>query len=291
MEKSSLKVMALAIVMVLFSAAGAFAQQKTDGTWVLTDTEAFTPKGTRTKRDSSSWHSTARITVLDDGTIVSYVFLQRDKDPNVPKASSVEAYHECTPPKGSYKPGEEVELTMYAYEKHVSGINGGMSTCKLVSENKTADNVKKGRWACGDNLLADFRESGYRGGWLYSKDNKRITVTAKLPTKAAYGDRIAILFEDSTGRDSMGGGPQYEYAGESWYAWIFTYQAPGSAASTCDFGLDVGEYINLLSGTWQSSDPSVIKINKKGRATAVGEGTATLTSSSGKKLVIKVVEE
>ena len=65
----------------------------------------------------------------------------------------------------------------------------------------------------------------------------------------------------------------------------------GKRCEGCDFGLEPGDSIKLLSGTWKSSNTSVIVISKKGKATAVGEGTATLTSSTGQKLVIKVEED
>ncbi len=63
------------------------------------------------------------------------------------------------------------------------------------------------------------------------------------------------------------------------------------SGSGYDMVLEEGDSFKLGDGTWKSFDSSVVKVSKKGKATAVGEGTATLTSSSGKKLVIKVEEE
>ncbi len=57
--------------------------------------------------------------------------------------------------------------------------------------------------------------------------------------------------------------------------------------SAYDFVFELGDSMKL-SGTWTSSNPAVIVISKKGKATAVGEGTATLTSSAGKVVKIKV---
>ena len=113
---------------------------------------------------------------------------------------------------------------------------------------------------------------------------------ARMPKSARYGDRIAIIFEEHSGNFASVQ-PRYQYGGYCWYAWIYTYQAPGSQTVNCDFILDEGMYVRLPGGTWTSSDTSVIKVYKNGKALAIGTGTATLTSSSGKKLVIKVEED
>ena len=114
---------------------------------------------------------------------------------------------------------------------------------------------------------------------------------ARMPKSARYGDRIAIIFEEHSGNFASVQ-PRYQYGGYCWYAWIYTYQAPGSSASASwDLCVEPGFSLKLPSGTWTSSDTSVIKVYKNGKALTLGAGTATLISSSGKKLVIKVEEE
>lgn len=66
---------------------------------------------------------------------------------------------------------------------------------------------------------------------------------------------------------------------------------PVSSGSSYDFGLDEGDHINLPSGDWQSSDSSIVKVSKNGKAVAKGEGIAVLTSSTGRQLIIKVEGE
>ncbi len=67
----------------------------------------------------------------------------------------------------------------------------------------------------------------------------------------------------------------------------------GQSASF-DFILEEGSSIKLITSdgaTWTSSNSSVVRINKKGKAMAVSEGTVTLTSSTGKTLRVRVEEE
>ena len=67
--------------------------------------------------------------------------------------------------------------------------------------------------------------------------------------------------------------------------------ALNGSADDYDIVLEEGDSFKLGKGTWKSSNSSVIKISKNGKALVVGEGIATLTSNTGKKLVIKVGEE
>ena len=119
-----------------------------------------------------------------------------------------------------------------------------------VSVSLTIPDDAKEIWAC---LCAGLQE-GARG------------------RPAAYFDNVSLTVEG--GGSSYSGWSDYDDDGYDDY----------------DVILEEGDSYRLPSGDWQSSDSSVVKVSKNGKAVAKGEGTAVLTSSSGKKFVIKVEE-
>ena len=285
----------LALSMVCAGAmASAQDKEVEGGTWVLTSTEYFCPKGTLYKQ---SWITVvADLKTKNDDTVISHVVIVDDAN-----KSSCESYHECTPPKSSYKAGEEVNVTLYAYEKNVvigkkgAETHGWVGNIGIFRENKNADDIKYRRWGSSSYRYSDFYEKGTKNGVRsQSKENRKIYAVANMPIKARYGDRIAIFFENSTSRGDSDSAYNRNtpWGGSTVYYWIYTYQAPGSSASASwDLCVEPGFTLKLPSGTWTSSDTSVIKVYKNGKALTLGAGTATLISSSGKKLVIKVEEE
>ena len=124
-----------------------------------------------------------------------------------------------------------------------------------VSVSLTIPDDAKEIWAC---LCAGLQE-GARG------------------RPAAYFDNVSLTVEG--GGSSYSGWSDYDDDGYDDYG-----------ADDYDVILEEGDSYRLPSGDWQSSDSSVVKVSKNGKAVAKGEGTAVLTSSSGKKFVIKVEE-
>ncbi|MBQ9539640.1 MAG: C-type lectin domain-containing protein [Treponema sp.] len=129
----------------------------------------------------------------------------------------------------------------------------------------------------------------------------------KAESDTTATNKKSLMIYKSTGRwcDENGDKPSGKASYLQKYGFICEWEgdAPLSASSAKGDGSDgsdssdyailmeKGDSIRLGSGSWKSSDTSIIKISKKGKATAIGEGMVTLASSAGMKLVIKVVEE
>lgn len=213
----------------------------------------------------------------------------------------------------------------HSYALYESGIS--WSEAKQFCEDQGGHLVtitsRKEQSAIADLLKSGTKKFYWVGGYKPKTKAARFTwVTGEkfsftdwnsgCPSESTIGNKNAMMVYKSTGRwaDENEDKPAGKAATLEKYGFICEWDddyLPDSASSSSSSGskksskntdgssyaivLEPGSSIRLGSGTWKSSDSSVIKVSKKGKATAVGEGLVTLTSSEGMKLVVKVEED
>ena len=212
-------------------------------TWTLTDQQTYLPPsgtngGERHHQAIDNWRSTYESSMTSDDYIQIHV---RNMLKNVEEPQSIDVYHECSQPKTSYKPGEKATLKMRAFARNANNYNycRGSSSCFVSEENTSADGLEFGKFVCNNkNSLADFRaldSSRSLQAWDESSGtyiDANMEVTATMPESTTVGQRIAIVFEDNTGYDSISMAPQYEYGGMAFHLWIYTLKKTSSSSST-----------------------------------------------------------
>lgn len=242
MEKSKLRMMALAAGMILLVDAGAFAQQGA--------TTSFKGHSYALYESGLSWSEAKSFCEEQGGHLVSITSRAEQKAiADLLKSGSKKFYW-----VGGYKPkAKSASFVWVTGEKfsYTDWNTGCPSDSNMGNKNSTMVYKSTGRWA----------------------DENGDKPSGKASNLERYG--FICEWDDDYLPGSSGSKKSRESEDGSSYAIV----------------MEEGDSIRLGSGTWKSSDTSVIKVSKKGKATAVGEGLVTLTSSEGMQLVVKVEEE
>ena len=256
MEKSRLKVMALAIAMVLFSVAGAFAQSGN----LLTNGDAG--------KSTTGW--------VDPDNAWSAVSAQWNRPgkmfwPARKKTGGSRMYQDVAIGSGE---GRTATLSAFA---HGYGTDKDKALLRL-------------EFLSAGGSVIDSSESDYVSGERDKNAWRKISISRTVPAGAVTA-RISlvginghnttsdcdsyfadVVFTVSGSVSSAKPAPSGNSGTSSTVSLICTME-PGDSVK---FSLP-----GASSTTWTSSDDSVATVSKKGKVKAVDEGTAIITASSG----------
>ena len=274
----------LLLVAVLFASAIQLVGETTayaasEGKWVLTEQNHFTPD-TYVSRSNTYYKYRDSYMGIIDGNVTFKVSGGYDGPGD---GSSCDMIHRCSQPKSEYALGETVSLTMSTVRENSVNVtfNTGKSMAKLCKENKELP--KDGRSLFFENGIAnpDFKTDS---GKAYADENDAaVTMKADMPKSANEGERVAVVFFDNSGKDSVDAAYEAQYGGYQYYEWIYTYTT--KQAST------TGTQASSKTSETKADNPATVSVKtvkikakalKKKAATVKAKNAFAVSNAQGK---------
>ena len=226
-KKLSTILLAMTLITVTVPAfSGDAVMAETEGVWVLTSTEYYTPSQ-RTSNSNEYYKYDCSFDGFTQDGAVRFSVSGGYKGPG--DWHTADLHHECTRPEPSYAPGETVTLTMTTIQENtVNGYKGGDGVAKICSEDLESPYDGRDRFF-NSTTHANFNLD--TGSLAIASPNTSCTAYADMPKSAEYGDRVAVMFIDTSAIDSYGSSYELGYGGHQFYEWIYTFMSSGDATA------------------------------------------------------------
>ena len=272
--------LAAALVMTaaaLFSGSEIYAA--TDGTWVLTSTDYYTPSAYTSRQNSYyKYHDEFR-GFTQDGFVQFWV---SGGYVGPGDSHTADVYHECSQPEKSYAPGAVVSITLRTrQESTVGGYKGGCGSAYICKEDTAWP--KDGRSRFYKNNIANFQDP--KGSFAMATPGITVEATAAMPKSAEYGDRIAIVFDTDSSSDGINQAYESNYGGHQIYEWIYTFQKPATVKKP---GKGVVSSIKNVKGAKAKVTVKKIKTAKKYQIRYKVDGSKKWTSKEAKTNIFTI---
>ena len=198
---------------------------ETDGIWVLTDYHYITPGEYTSKQNSYYKYMDSFEGYTQNGDIVFKVS-GGYRGPG--DWHTADVYHLCSQPARSYAAGETVTLTMQTIQQNtVKNYRGGTGIAYICKEEKDLPN--DGRSKFFKYNIANFNDEN--GNFVIAAPGETKKGQAKMPARAEFGDRVAVIFVTTSSYDSYSSSYENQYGGYQFFEWIYTYQKKETVAA------------------------------------------------------------
>lgn len=228
-KKISTILLAMTLITVTVPAfSGNAVMAETEGVWVLTSTEYYTPSQ-RTSNSNEYYKYDCSFDGFTQDGAVRFSVSGGYKGPG--DWHTADLHHECTRPEPSYAPGETVTLTMTtSQESTVNNYTGGDGFAQIDRED--LESPYDGRDRFFWNTLVNFNDED--GNLAIANPGMTCTGYANMPEEAEYGERVAVVFIANSASDSYSRAYEYGYGGHQFYEWIYTFMGSDDAAAVLE---------------------------------------------------------